>query len=236
MAELHGSVSRLTLMTGTALIFSILGAHAQNGAQIVYAEASPPAAYSAPAPVPSQPVQYAQQNTSAAQATDPRKRRIEFRYPDQPDTYYGAGGARLAGAADAPMAFSSATSAISATDARQYAAITQPETIARDPAITTGGFDARAAAKAVEAQQRTQDTAPLRITAQGPEIATATGQPLSLSKVSATQGATLSEQKASRQFTMLYLMVSRPPMVRSMTIQPFLGRIEHSHCQVLYRL
>lgn len=195
MAELHGSVSRLTLMTGTALIFSILGAHAQNGAQIVYAEANPPAAYSAPAAAPSQPVQYAQQNTAAAQTADPRKRRIEFRYPDQPNTYYGAGGARLAGAADAPIAFSSATSAISATDARQYAAVTPPETITRDPAITTGGFDARAAAKAVEAQQRTQDTAPLRITAQGPELATATGQPLSLSKVAATKGATLSEQR-----------------------------------------
>ena len=195
MAELHGSVSRLTLLTGTALIFSILGAQAQNGAQIVYAEANTRTPYTAPATTPAQPLKLAENTTSAKLTADPRKRRIEFRYPDQPNTYYGAGGARLAGAAETPMAFSSATSAISATDARQYAAITPPETVGRDPAITTGGFDARAAAQAVEAQQRSESTAPIRITAQGPQSSTMAGQPLRLSRVSATEGATLSEQK-----------------------------------------
>ncbi|MEM9054419.1 MAG: septal ring lytic transglycosylase RlpA family protein [Pseudomonadota bacterium] len=196
MAELHASVSRLTLLSGTALIVSILGAHAQNGAQIVYAESAPRAPYSAQAPAPApQPIQVAERTSSVAPSGDPRTRRIEFRYPDQPDTYYGAGGPRLAGAADAPMAFSSAQSAISAADAQKYAAVTAPESTVRDPAITAGGFDARAAAKAVEAQQRAEESAPLRITAQGPATPTTTGQPLSLSKVSSTQGATLSEQQ-----------------------------------------
>ena len=77
--------------------------------------------------------------------------RVEFRYPDQPDRFYGAGGTRSA--ADAPpLSFSSSETAISEAAARQYSnAAPEPlpqsaPAVARDPAITAGGFDARAAA------------------------------------------------------------------------------------------
>ena len=80
-------------------------------------------------------------------------RRIEFRYPDQPDTFYGANGARSATDA-APLSFSSSTSAISQAEAAKYTVGTPPAkvasaSVARDPAITAGGFDARAAAARV---------------------------------------------------------------------------------------
>lgn len=88
-----------------------------------------------------------------AAAPAPSERRVEFRYPDQPDTFYGAGGARKSTSA-APLVFSSAKTAISEAEAQQYAlpaasAPAQP----RDPFITPGGFDARAAAAAVEQRQ-----------------------------------------------------------------------------------
>ena len=92
----------------------------------------------------------------AATPTATSGARIEFRYPDQPDVYYNENGARQdAGAA--PISFSSSESAIRAEDARQYASARAPvystAPDARDPAITAGGFDARAAANRVAAAQ-----------------------------------------------------------------------------------
>ena len=84
-------------------------------------------------------------------------KRVEFRYPDQPDVFYGADGPR-ADADAAPLSFSSSTAAISQAEAAKLTVgdspqITQPKaaapvlaSVARDPAITPGGFDARAAA------------------------------------------------------------------------------------------
>ena len=89
--------------------------------------------------------------TSAPTAAATSGTRVEFRYPDQPDRFYGAGGTRSA--ADAPpLSFSSSETAISEAAARQYSnAAPEPlpqsaPAVARDPAITAGGFDARAAA------------------------------------------------------------------------------------------
>jgi len=89
-------------------------------------------------------------------------RRVEFRYPDQPDTFYGAGGARSDVNA-APLSFSSSTSAISQAEASKYTVGTAPSPSPApkvtaptrvDPAITSGGFDARAAAARVAEQPK----------------------------------------------------------------------------------
>jgi len=86
----------------------------------------------------------------AAPQQAPTGKRLEFRYPDQPNVYYGANGSRPANAAQNPIAFKSAKAAVSPQAARQYAAAETPRYSAprstRDPMISQGGFDARAAA------------------------------------------------------------------------------------------
>lgn len=99
---------------------------------------------------------------SAAPAAPTRQ--IEFRYPDQPDTFYGANGARSEFGA-APLSFSSGSAAISQTEAAKLTVGTppplanSPQTLRisaqTDPAITQGGFDARAAAARVSAAKPT---------------------------------------------------------------------------------
>lgn len=89
-------------------------------------------------------------NRQAAASTNASSRRFEYRYPDDPSTIYGAGGIQRSVATD-PIAFSSEKAVIVPTAAQQYAHATPSRlqsapTIARDPAITAGGFDARAAA------------------------------------------------------------------------------------------
>lgn len=81
-------------------------------------------------------------------------KRIEFRYPDRPDVVYGPDGTRRA-ANDDPIAFSSSTAAISAERARAYSHGPAPVLTPKpaDPAITAGGFDARAEAARVAATQ-----------------------------------------------------------------------------------
>ena len=86
---------------------------------------------------------------AAAQQVD-TGRRVEFRYPDQPEVYYGESGAHSAEGA-APLSFSSSTSAISQEEAAKFTygeapVIAPTPAVQRDPAITSGGFDARAAA------------------------------------------------------------------------------------------
>lgn len=82
-------------------------------------------------------------------------RRIEFRYPDQPGTVYGPDGARAANGDD-PIAFSSSQAAIAPDKARAYAHTRTPRAAAgktaRDPAISPGGFDARATAARIAAE------------------------------------------------------------------------------------
>jgi len=53
-------------------------------------------------------------------------RRIEFRYPDQPDISYGPDGPRALGDAADPFAFSSSSAAISPEDARRYSVSDAP--------------------------------------------------------------------------------------------------------------
>ena len=124
-------------------------------------------------------------------AATEKTRRIEFRYPDQPDTFYGEGRARSAQTNENPIAFSSAKAAIGVNQARQYAAVAPPPA-ANDPAITRGGFDARAAAAQVAATQKAPE--PVRITAASPQAAKPLGRPVTLSRASQRDGATISEE------------------------------------------
>ena len=108
--------------------------------------------------------------TVAAPDAKPSGRRVEFRYPDQPDLFYGEGGARRATSAP-PISFSSSQASISETAAKQYAlaepSVTTAPTASRDPAISAGGFDARAAAAATA--KRRQQAAPRQlVSAAGP--------------------------------------------------------------------
>jgi rare lipoprotein A len=77
------------------------------------------------------------------------KSRIEFRYPDQPETYFGSGGTKSAAGAG-PVAFVSAESALTTSQAREISKTPAPAientSAGRDPALSPGAFDARAAA------------------------------------------------------------------------------------------
>lgn len=164
-----------------------------QGAPITFGETSKRSAITAA------PLQGATQTTPTKMTpsefnSDPRKRRIEFRYPDQPSTFYSADGVRPVDASETPLAFSSQETAISEQEARQYTALTEPD-VQRDPAITPGGFDARGAARAVEVRQRAAQGQPTRISAPKPKTPAPTGQPLTLSKVKANTGAAVSEEQ-----------------------------------------
>ncbi|MEM1389474.1 MAG: septal ring lytic transglycosylase RlpA family protein [Pseudomonadota bacterium] len=199
MAGTQKAAFKVSLLSGVVALSTGLTVFAQ-GAPIAFGEASTrPMQAPTEMPrsqIPQQTMRFAAPDSTQVASTvaaDPRKRRIEFRYPDQPNTFYGEGGARAADIDEAPMAFSSAETAISQEAARQYAAVSEPE-IARDPAITSGGFDARAAARAVEARQRAASGQPTRITATQPPKPAPTGQPLTLSKVRANSGASVSQE------------------------------------------
>lgn len=125
----------------------------------------------------------------ASQNADPRTRRVEFRYPDQPNTFYGASGPRAADNEASPMAFASAETALSAEAAQRY---TPP----KDPSITAGGFDARAAAASVAKQRAAAaPTQPIRIASLQVQQPAATSRPLTLSKVSVNREAKISEER-----------------------------------------
>ncbi len=142
---------------------------------------------------------------SPASAATPGKR-IEFRYPDQPDRFYGEGGARSATDAP-PLSFSSSETAISEAAARKYSN-TAPEPlpqsappIASDPAITAGGFDARAAAARVASTPASPVSAAPVLTAAIPAIEEAP-QPVapfvSAAGVADFSGAQITEIQASQ--------------------------------------
>lgn len=192
MAGPYKAALRISLLSGVTALSTGLCAFAQ-GAPISFGESSTRATRTVPA-LPQSPTAQESASVLSEIGTDPRTRRIEFRYPDQPNTIYGAGGPRTAGGDNPPLAFSSADNAISADAARQYAATTPPN-ISRDPAITSGGFDARAAARAVEARQRAAAGQSTRISATQPAAPAPTGQPLTLSKVRANPGATVSKEQ-----------------------------------------
>lgn len=175
------SVSRtlyLALSSASILALAATGsAHAdRKRAPIVYAGSG----QSAPSPVVAP-------NASSGPAKVTEQRRVEFRYPDQPDTYYGPSGPRAAPAYDDPIAFSSATAALTPEKAQTY-------TAPKDPAISAGGFDARAAAASVSVAQSSTPAQPIRIAAVQPQNVARTGKPLTLSRVRANQDATVREE------------------------------------------
>jgi len=187
LALASASASAL-LFTGTA------NADRQNAAPIVFGEQSGAPATQTYQTQPSTTVRA----PSAAVQANPKSKRLEFRYPDQPDVYYGDQGPRAAQVTDAPMAFSSSTAAIGRQQARQYAALPEPvmpePMYSKDPAITSGGFDARAAAARVADQRSFAAPQPIRVTATTPAVAQPVGRPLTLSRVNANQDATMSEE------------------------------------------
>lgn len=135
------------LSATTALAMALPGvATAQTGAPIVYKSSDAPQVTSRGGQ------SSAVSQTAHGQTSRPR---IEFRYPDQPNRIYSEAGVR-ASQDDTPIAFSSSTSAISTEAARQYASVETPmaarEPAALDPAISPGGFDARATAARIAAQ------------------------------------------------------------------------------------
>ena len=89
--------------------------------------------------------------TRAAETSAP-SRRIEFRYPDRPEFSYSEDGVRRLGDDAAPFAFSSSDTAISPEDASRMTVTALPD-VARDPALTSGAFDARAAAASTQRMQ-----------------------------------------------------------------------------------
>ncbi len=154
-----GARSLCATLLGTALIATLAAAPAHAGkrapAPIVYhGQQQAPQEYSQPATA-TQPARGDLQSRGYSNPPAPTGKagkRIEFRYPDQPQTVYGNGAARQS--ADAgPIAFSSSEAVIAPEQARQYASVQAPEMSvpkpAYDPAITSGGFDARAAAAAI---------------------------------------------------------------------------------------
>ncbi len=108
------------------------------------------------------PIVYAEQGDQPAPASGKKAapaavktgKRIEFRYPDRPELAYGTDGVRQV-EADAPLAFSSSTSAIAPEAARRYAHTEPPRASGGvnglDPSITSSGFDARATAARIAA-------------------------------------------------------------------------------------
>ena len=134
-------------------------------------------------------------------------RRTEFRYPDQPDTFYGAGGARTVADA-APLSFSSSEAAVTqeaaakmTVGARPGVAVSSPAPAAtpavqRDPAITAGGFDARAvAARSAQKKQLVSAAGPADFTPPAPQ--TVVSSPLPALKAPQAAPAPVQLQKVS---------------------------------------
>ncbi len=155
-----GARSLCATLLGTALISTLAAAPAyagsRNPAPIVYHGQQATQQYSQPAPMGApQPQRGDLQSRGYSSPPAPAGKagkRIEFRYPDQPQTIYGNGAARQS-ADKGPIVFSSSDAAIAPEKARQYASVQTPQMSipqpAHDPAITAGGFDARAAASAI---------------------------------------------------------------------------------------
>lgn len=120
----------------------------QVGAPITFADVSPKAS--------TQYMQYASAPVSSAKVQGGSKR-VEYRYPDQPNMAYGEQGPRQLSFGAKPIAFSSSKSAVTLKEAQQISGsrnVVPPAPVrqhlasmpARDPALTPGAFDARATA------------------------------------------------------------------------------------------
>ena len=105
----------------------------RNPAPIVYAGQG--GGQTAP---PRQTTRTTRQTQTAPRYTAPRQnvagqptgKRIEFRYPDQPNVYHGSDGKTRTRDDNAPIKFSSQRAAVSQQKARQYAAVSAPRRIA----------------------------------------------------------------------------------------------------------
>jgi len=186
---------RLLTVVGVAALVSAAPAHAgnkNNPAPIVFAGNGAAAPSQRATAQPSTPAPVAGAGGSAVVHDAPGGKRIEFRYPDQPSTYYSGQGARQAVNTD-PMVFSSSKSAVAPEQARHYAAMTAPtHSVAapsRDPSISAGGFDARAAAARVASKPAPVAAAPLKPIAPPAIASTAptTFQPVAASTTAADE-------------------------------------------------
>lgn len=157
MKRLSVCASKMALAIAAGAFMAASPATAQRSAPIVYKTPDAPAGVGMAGQggdvAPAQRSRIHAQVGVSQQAAP--SRRIEFRYPDQPSVAYGEGGARDV-QGDTPIAFSSSTAAIAPDEARQYAHLDAPSRAETpqplDPAITSGGFDARATAARIAAQ------------------------------------------------------------------------------------
>ena len=108
-----GSVKKHLLKSASLIILAgtlVSPASARDPAPIVFAGAKPqsPGGY----------VKLASAPTSSVRSVDRSGKRVEYRYPDQPDMVYGEYGPRRL-LNSAPMVFSSSETAISVSNARR---------------------------------------------------------------------------------------------------------------------
>ena len=169
----------LCLALSSASLIAIAGtAHAQRqGAPIVYAgqDATQP-----PADVPN--------IERPAQVRVNGERRIEFRYPDQPGTVYSTPSAGIPATPSLPAAQTPTQLTLAGGPNTN---VTTPS----DPAITPGGFDARAAAADAASRAASAPSQPIRIASLQPQRAANTGMPLTLSRVSVNRDAAIGEER-----------------------------------------
>lgn len=169
----------LCLALSSASLIAIAGtAHAQRqGAPIIYAgqDATQP-----PVDVPT--------IEAPNRVRVNGERRIEFRYPDQPGTVYSTPSAGVPATPSMPAAQAPTQLTLAGGPNTN---VTTPS----DPAITPGGFDARAAAADAASRAASAPSQPIRIASLQPQRAANTGMPLTLSRVSVNRDAAIGEER-----------------------------------------
>lgn len=154
-------MSSKTSVSGHAIFVAAVAGIGLSAAQDADASKRNPAPITYVGDRPSNVVPSADSAAPMIAAPSPSGRRVEFRYPDQPNVSYGAGGARTLGADAAPFAFSSSQAAITPEDAQLYSATPPRVEPPRDPSLSPGAFDARAAAARASGRVETAALGPI---------------------------------------------------------------------------
>jgi rare lipoprotein A len=131
------AVSVALLLSTSGLVFAATAdAKPRQAAQVVSGNTNPGKTYAAP---------------RGKSGTGIVAKRVEYRYPDQPNVVYGASDGPRMASPDAPPIRYSSQEAIPDDLARRQAAaqpvLAKPIAAPRDPNLTSGAFDARAAAR-----------------------------------------------------------------------------------------
>lgn len=170
------AISPLALLAclglGSALTVLPAEARGREPAPIIYAREAPPQARDTAGQGAGRPASSTQAGHAQPAAPQPGKR-IEFRYPDHPNTRPGAEDPQPAG-----------------TDTQQFAHVGTPragrEAASFDPTLSTAGFDPRATAARIAAQAApTAQTRQEAAAAPQPDSYSLPGEPLRLQPVKA---------------------------------------------------